>query len=305
MAGHGEAAITDRYSNLVAGSRIVSPLPNKVDAKVFTAAARRNYIDALVLKLATLNIPSFRRVYLTAKFMPQGYLDAAGILPTPAEVRKFLTDKSSDKRAGSSTPCSSGRNLYCRRLQSSTCCWISTKLQRPGRGAYQFIRQSVADNKPWDRFAHQIVTANRSTLRNGAANYFVLHKEVTDLTEATALTFMGMSITCCRCHDQPLENGAKDQYWSMADLFGRVALENRPTAAAESWCRRSPWLPATCRTPGGGWPCRGAAGCQTACRGQQPGPPSLFRLADRGDNRCFARALTFDRVWRRSLGRVG
>ena len=34
---------------------------------------------------------------------------------------------------------------------------------------YQFIRQSVADNKPWDRFAREILTANGSTLQNGAA----------------------------------------------------------------------------------------------------------------------------------------
>ena len=50
---------------------------------------------------------------------------------------------------------------------------------------YQFVRQSVADNKPWDRFARDILTASGSTLHNGAANYFVLHKDVTDLTEAT------------------------------------------------------------------------------------------------------------------------
>ncbi len=91
---------------------------------------------------------------------------------------------------------------------------------------YQFVRQSVADNKPWDRFAREILTASGSTLQNGAANYFVLHKDVTDLTEATAVTFLGMSITCCRCHNHPLEKWTQDQYWGMANLFARVALKN-------------------------------------------------------------------------------
>ena len=54
----------------------------------------------------------------------------------------------------------------------------------------------MADNKPWDRFARDILTASGSTLTNGGGNYFVLHKDVTDLTEATAVTFLGMSITC-------------------------------------------------------------------------------------------------------------
>jgi hypothetical protein len=91
---------------------------------------------------------------------------------------------------------------------------------------YQHIRQSVADNKPWDRFARELLTAQGSTSRNGAANYFVLHRDVTDLTEATSVTFLGMSITCCRCHNHPLEKWTQDQYWSMASLFSRVGLKN-------------------------------------------------------------------------------
>ena len=35
-----------------------------------------------------------------------------------------------------------------------------------------------------------------------------------------------MSITCCRCHNHPLEKWTQDQYWSMANLFSRVALKN-------------------------------------------------------------------------------
>ena len=78
------------------------------------------------------------------------------------------------------------------------------KLSQPAMWAfYQYIRQSVADNKPWDRFAREILTASGSTLQKGAANYFVLHKDVSDLTETTAVTFLGMSITCCRCHNHP------------------------------------------------------------------------------------------------------
>jgi hypothetical protein len=35
-----------------------------------------------------------------------------------------------------------------------------------------------------------------------------------------------MSITCCRCHNHPLEKWTQDQYWGMANLFSRVALKN-------------------------------------------------------------------------------
>ena len=54
----------------------------------------------------------------------------------------------------------------------------------------------------------------------------MLHKDVSELTEATSVTFLGMSITCCRCHNHPLEKWTQDQYWGMANLFSRVALKN-------------------------------------------------------------------------------
>jgi hypothetical protein len=37
---------------------------------------------------------------------------------------------------------------------------------------------------------------------------------------------MGMSVTCCRCHNHPLEKWTQDQYWGMANLFARVGLKN-------------------------------------------------------------------------------
>ncbi|MBI1829925.1 MAG: DUF1553 domain-containing protein, partial [Planctomycetes bacterium] len=103
----------------------------------------------------------------------------------------------------------------------------SRKLPQPAmRAFYHFVRQSVADDKPWDRFAREILTVRGNTLQNGQANYFMLHKDISDLTETTAVTFMGMSITCCRCHNHPLEKWTQDQYWSMANLFSQIAIKN-------------------------------------------------------------------------------
>ncbi len=235
VTGHGEAAISVWYSNKVASATILSPMPEKVDPKVFASSPRSNFIDDLVLKkLARLNLPPSPGCS-DADFIRRVYLDAAGILPTPAEVRAFLADHSSDKRD----------RLIDRILERGECTdywaykWsdlllITTKrLPQPAVWSfYQFVRQSVADNKPWDRFARDVLTASGSTLRNGAANYFVLHRDVTDLSESTSLTFMGMSITCARCHNHPLERWTQDQYWSMANLFSRVRLKDGDRAGA-------------------------------------------------------------------------
>lgn len=229
VAGYGEAAITVWFSNLVAAVQILSPLPNKLDVKVFKQASRSNYMDEQVLrKLERLRIPP-SPLCSDEEFIRRLYLDAAGILPTPEELKKFLGDQRPDKRARLIDSVLERQEFfdYWAYKWSDVLLLSTRKLAQPAMWSfYQFIRQSVADNKPWDRFAREIMTASGSTLQNGAANYYVLHKDVSDISEASAVTFLGMSITCCRCHNHPLEKWTQDQYWGMANLFSRVVLKN-------------------------------------------------------------------------------
>jgi hypothetical protein len=304
VAGHGEAAVTVWFSNVVAANRIASPLPNAIDPRVFADSPRHNYIDDLVLKkLEALRIPP-SPACSDAEFIRRAFLDAAGTLPTPDEVKKFLADPSPDRRARLIDGLLERPEFvdYWAYKWSDLLLINTSRLPQPGVWAfYQFVRQGVADNKPWDCFAREILTASGSTLENGAANYFVLHKDVTDLTEATSVTFLGMSITCCRCHNHPLEKWTQDQYWGMANLFSRVALKNgdragevlvqsQPTGDAPHLRRGVPMPP----TPLDGKPL------------------SLDSSADRrryfadwltaADNPYFARAVV-NRVWRNYLGR--
>ncbi len=54
----------------------------------------------------------------------------------------------------------------------------SRKLPQPAMWAfYRKLRQSVADNQPWDQFARDILLPRAAvSLSNGGGNYFVLHK---------------------------------------------------------------------------------------------------------------------------------
>ena len=56
----------------------------------------------------------------------------------------------------------------------------------------------------------------------------MLHKNPIDVTENVAMTFMGFSITCARCHNHPLEKWTQKDYYQMANLFSRVAVKNGP-----------------------------------------------------------------------------
>jgi hypothetical protein len=302
VAGNGEAAITAIFAGQVALARIVSPMPGEVDAKLFAASPRHNFIDGHVLKkLETLNIPPSPQCS-DHEFIRRAYLDALGILPTPEEVRKFTSDPAKDRRAKLIDGILARPEFvdYWAYKWSDLLLISSRKLPQPAmRAFYHFVRQSVADDKPWDRFARDILTVRGNTLQNGQANYFMLHKDISDLTETTAVTFMGMSITCARCHNHPLEKWTQDQYWSMANLFSQIAIKNGDRAGEFSiqstsdgdvlHPRRGIAMPPT---PLDGMPVQGAIDRRE----------HFVDWLTAKENPYFARALV-NRVWRNFMGR--
>jgi len=228
VAGHGEAAVNVLFGSRVTTLSITSPFDNKLDAAAFSKSPKNNFVDELVLKkLELLRLPP--SVQCTdAEFIRRAFLDSCGILPKPDEVKAFLADTDPKKRAKLVDKLLERPEFvdYWAMKWSDLLLVSSRKLPQPAMWAfYRSVRRSVADNEPWDQFARGLVTASGSTLTNGAGNFFVLHKDVSDLAESTALTFLGMSITCARCHNHPLEKWTQDEYWAFANLFSRVGLK--------------------------------------------------------------------------------
>ena len=227
--GPGEAAISAWYLSKLATARITSPFPDRIEPAVYARAPRANFIDDLVLaKLAGLNIePS--PLSTDAEFIRRAFLDAAGILPTAEEVRTFLADQAPDKRARLVDALLARPEFvdYWSYKWSDLLLVSSRSLPSNAMWSYYtWIRRNVEANTPWDRMAREILTASGNTLANGAANYFVLHKNPIALTENISMTFMGFSITCARCHNHPLEKWTQKDYYQMANLFSRVGVKN-------------------------------------------------------------------------------
>ena len=87
VKGNGEASISVLFANLVGSVRIVSPLPNTVDDKVFASASRRNFIDELVLKkLQALRIPPSPDC-TDSEFVRRAFLDRISL--SPADMAKL------------------------------------------------------------------------------------------------------------------------------------------------------------------------------------------------------------------------
>ena len=109
-------------------------------------------------------------------------------------------------------------SVWCTRSRRS-----SKKLKAPAMWSYyNWIRNNVAANTPWDVFVRKILTAQGSTLENGAANFYVLHEDPRLMAETTSQAFLGMSVNCAKCHNHPMEKWTNKQYYKFANLFARV-----------------------------------------------------------------------------------
>jgi hypothetical protein len=236
IKGHGETAVNVGYLTGVGSVRIASPFPHEIPAEAYARAERFNFIDDHVLaKLRDLHVaPS--GLASDSAFIRRAWLDAAGVLPPAEEVERFLADTSPSnvKRAA----------LVDRILKSEA--WVdywsykwsdlllvsSGKLARANvRSFYRWIRESVAANKPWDRFAYEITTATGRSTEDGAVNFFVIHRNQIDLTENFTQAFLGLSLTCARCHNHPLEKWTQRDYYAFSNLFSRVQVKTDPDSS--------------------------------------------------------------------------
>lgn len=231
VIGHGEGPITAWYLSRIAIGTVSVPYPHPLAQDVFGRADRRNFIDELVLKkLENLNIPPSGPAS-DSEFIRRAYLDTIGTLPSAEETRDFLGKTDGKKRDALITDLLNRPEF----VDYWTYKWsdlllVSSKTLRPGSMSafYNWIHDNVAANTPWDTMVRSIVTAQGSTVQNGAANFFVLHDNAADLSENTSQAFLGMSINCAKCHNHPMEKWTNDQYYQMANLFARVRTKNGP-----------------------------------------------------------------------------
>src|SRR5207237_4519481 len=110
-----------------------------------------------------------------AQFLRRAYLDVIGTLPTAAEARKFLDDRRPDRRARLVD------ELLERPEYADYWALKWADLLRVDRQAlghrdayryYQWIHESFAANKPLDRFARELLTAEGPLGESGPAGFY-------------------------------------------------------------------------------------------------------------------------------------
>jgi hypothetical protein len=224
----GETTIQVRYQ----GQSVSVPLTAVTEKPGFkwTQLPQHNYIDRLVdEKLKRLKVlPS--SVSTDAEFMRRVSLDLVGLLPRPEDIRAFLEDptESHIKRGRlidkllASPEYVDHWSLKWGDLLLSNRRFLGEK----GLWSYRnWIRQSIAENKPYDQFVREIVVASGSTHDNPPSNFFRATREPKAMMETASQLFLGVRMMCANCHDHPFEPWTQRNYYEMTAFFGGVTLK--------------------------------------------------------------------------------
>jgi hypothetical protein len=228
VVGNGESALSVWYLQKIVVATVTVPFPNKLAPEVFTQAPGRNWIDERVTaKLRELALPPSLRCS-DPEFIRRLFLDTIGVLPSAEETRSFLADTAPDKRDKKIESLLRRPEFvdYWTYKWSDLLLVTKRKLKPAAMWSYyKWIRDQVASNTPWDVFARSLLTAQGSTLENGAANYFVIHQDPRECAETTSQTFLGFSMNCAKCHNHPMEKWTNNDYYGFANLLSRVRFK--------------------------------------------------------------------------------
>ncbi|GAB5405355.1 MAG: DUF1549 domain-containing protein [Aureliella sp.] len=170
-----------------------------------------------------------------SEFLRRVHLDLTGLPPTPEELRAFLDDTapSKEKRSakidqliGSAEFIDHWTNKWADLLQVN-----SKFLGKAGAQSLRgWIHEAIAENRPYDEFVHQILTATGSNKDNPAASYFKILRDPDLMMENTTHLFLAVRFNCNKCHDHPFERWTQDQYYELAAFFSQTELKPDPAS---------------------------------------------------------------------------
>ncbi len=219
----GDVAVMIRYQGKVAVFRATAPL----GAPVEKLPPARNFIDELVFgKLKQLGLPP-SEIADDNTFLRRATIDIAGRLPTPAETQAFVSDGNPKKRdAVLDRLLASGE--YADYFASKWSALLRNKRSDPKdmRGNFEFhqwIRDSLYDNKPYDKFVRAVITASGDMTSDPPVTWYRQAKDMTIQMEDTAQLFLGQRLQCAQCHHHPFEKWSQQDYYGFSAFFSTVA----------------------------------------------------------------------------------
>ena len=225
----GEAAITVNYMGQVAAVQIQSPRAGRPNP--YPELPIQNEIDSLVwAKLKKMGlVPS--DLADDATFLRRSTLDCLGTLPTPEEVRLFLAEAATDKRAKWIDRLLA-RDEFADYWALKWADIILVDREKLGdRGAFElhrWLREQFASNRPYDEWVRELITAAGDSGKSGPVNFYRAADTPDALARTVSQAFLGVRIECAQCHHHPFEKWSQEDYYSLAGFFN--GIERKPLA---------------------------------------------------------------------------
>ncbi|MFN0079362.1 MAG: DUF1549 and DUF1553 domain-containing protein [Prosthecobacter sp.] len=226
----GDVAVMVRYQGKVSTFRATVPL----GAPVEKLPPVRNFVDDLVIaKLKTIGIPPSDMAD-DGTFLRRVTLDITGRLPTAPEMKDFLASKDANKRSVLIDRLLDSPE-YAEFFANKWSALLRNQRTQPtfARGSYLFyswIRDSIADNKPYDQFVREVVTASGELDQQPPVAWYRQVKEMKQQMEDVAQLFLGTRMQCAQCHHHPFEKWSQQDYYGFAAFFSNVS--RKPSAFA-------------------------------------------------------------------------
>lgn len=226
----GEAAVMARYMGEIAVCMVAVPQPGDVPEGFYEDLPRHNFIDGHVwTKLQRLKITPSKPAP-DHKFLRRVFLDVIGRLPTIEETEAFLSDSSPDKRT----------RLVDYLLEQPEYAdhwankWADLLRPNPYRVGIKatlnydaWIREQFRQNRPWDEFVRDLITAQGSTFKNGAVTLFRDRRSPDELTTIASQLFLGVRLECAKCHHHPFERWGQEDFYGFAAYFAKIGRKGR------------------------------------------------------------------------------
>lgn len=185
--------------------------------------AAANDIDTLVIAALSKHGIEPANLCSDEVFIRRVFLDVNGSLPKPQEVRRFLQDSRSDKRAVLIDTLLE-RDEFADYWSLKWCDLLRVKAEFPinlwpnaVQAYHHWIQDSLRENMPYDQFVRELLTSSGSNFRVPQVNFYraIQGREPSAIAAAVALTFMGV-----RLDQWPQERRA-----DMEAFFSRVAYK--------------------------------------------------------------------------------
>ncbi|NLT71048.1 MAG: DUF1549 domain-containing protein [Verrucomicrobiaceae bacterium] len=170
-------------------------------------------------------------------FVRRIHLDLIGRIPTREETTAFLESTDPAKRAalidrliGSEGYQSHLYNYFADLLRVRTNLTGGGQSITAGLAYEQWIKSAIRENKPYDEFVYELVTAVGKVWKNPAIGYTLRDFGMPlDNFAMTSQLFLGTQIVCAQCHNHPFDAMTQQDYYRFAAFtFGLAGVNSHP-----------------------------------------------------------------------------